>query len=338
MATVMSFYDVLGVSPTANYAQLRTAFRSRALESHPDKGGSKEAFQLVQSAFEALSQFVVRAASSSSFKPGDAAAPCGHRSEENGSSCSKRRRPAADDASVFERQEWPKKKRPRRRVPSQTPPKTPAGRKGDVAAEVEEPPAQAGADELLKDVQQVQQNRRSAGKLGVVRRPPLAEPPLACAEARSSTSEAAAAAAGAGSQQQGLEDLLLAQLHRLLQALSPELQRQVFEAEFSQAQRLQLEAWLGQRRRGATEEEIEDESVAYSRWRSGRDDAQACYLKSIRRLLHRWRGDLENQEKWRRQERRSLLRWMQRRELTMDDLLAGAACGQENNTSPSGPR
>lgn len=55
-----SFYDVLGVPPSASPQAVRTAFKRRALVVHPDKGGSKEDFQKVLVAFEVLSDFHLR--------------------------------------------------------------------------------------------------------------------------------------------------------------------------------------------------------------------------------------------------------------------------------------
>eukprot|EP00971_Amphidinium_carterae_P294388 5845048-Amphidinium_carterae.1 len=45
---------VLGVTVGASTDAVRTAYKRAALESHPDKGGSKEAFQRVALAFEQL--------------------------------------------------------------------------------------------------------------------------------------------------------------------------------------------------------------------------------------------------------------------------------------------
>ncbi|CAE7520306.1 LDJ2 [Symbiodinium sp. CCMP2456] len=50
----MSFYDVLGLQQNASLEDIRLAFKQRALEVHPDKGGTKEAFHRVYQAFETL--------------------------------------------------------------------------------------------------------------------------------------------------------------------------------------------------------------------------------------------------------------------------------------------
>lgn len=49
-----NFYHVLCISPSASVDEIRHAFRRRALEVHPDKGGSKESFHEVYQAFETL--------------------------------------------------------------------------------------------------------------------------------------------------------------------------------------------------------------------------------------------------------------------------------------------
>eukprot|EP00438_Fugacium_kawagutii_P005848 Skav231078 [mRNA] locus=scaffold524:379437:380946:- [translate_table: standard] len=52
---MVSFYDVLQVDQTATSEAIRQAFKRRALQVHPDKGGSPEAFHLVYEALETLS-------------------------------------------------------------------------------------------------------------------------------------------------------------------------------------------------------------------------------------------------------------------------------------------
>ena len=57
-----SFYEALNVSSSAAEAELRSAYRRQALATHPDKGGTPEAFRLVVAAFETLTDPVRRAA------------------------------------------------------------------------------------------------------------------------------------------------------------------------------------------------------------------------------------------------------------------------------------
>ncbi|MFC6613964.1 ferredoxin Fer [Halopenitus salinus] len=47
-------YEVLGVDPDADDGEIERAYRRRVLETHPDHGGSAEAFQDVKTAYEAV--------------------------------------------------------------------------------------------------------------------------------------------------------------------------------------------------------------------------------------------------------------------------------------------
>ena len=47
-------FDVLGVAPDAEDAEIERAYRRRAKEAHPDQGGSIEEFQRVKVAYEAI--------------------------------------------------------------------------------------------------------------------------------------------------------------------------------------------------------------------------------------------------------------------------------------------
>ena len=49
-----SFYDVLLVDRNATLEEIKLSFKRRALQVHPDKGGSKEEFHLVCQALETL--------------------------------------------------------------------------------------------------------------------------------------------------------------------------------------------------------------------------------------------------------------------------------------------
>ena len=55
-----SFYDVLLVDQTATLDEIKLAFKRRALQVHPDKGGSKEEFHLVYQALETLGEAAAR--------------------------------------------------------------------------------------------------------------------------------------------------------------------------------------------------------------------------------------------------------------------------------------
>lgn len=57
----MTLYEILGVPTDADDATIKAAYRRKAKETHPDKGGSKEAFHAVQHAYEVLSDAERRA-------------------------------------------------------------------------------------------------------------------------------------------------------------------------------------------------------------------------------------------------------------------------------------
>ncbi len=54
------YYQILGVAPDADLATLKAAFRRRALECHPDRGGSHEQMLLLNEAWEILSNPALR--------------------------------------------------------------------------------------------------------------------------------------------------------------------------------------------------------------------------------------------------------------------------------------
>ncbi|CAJ1406155.1 unnamed protein product [Effrenium voratum] len=55
-------YKALQLTRDASIAEVHKAYRRRALETHPDKGGSEQAFRLVREAFELLSDVAKRRA------------------------------------------------------------------------------------------------------------------------------------------------------------------------------------------------------------------------------------------------------------------------------------
>lgn len=60
--SVRGHYDVLGIQRTASAAEIHAAYRRRALETHPDKGGDPRDFHRVKTAFEELANESKRAA------------------------------------------------------------------------------------------------------------------------------------------------------------------------------------------------------------------------------------------------------------------------------------
>ena len=45
---------ILGVSDQSTWAEIKKAYRTKAMKNHPDKGGSAEAFRKIQGAYEVL--------------------------------------------------------------------------------------------------------------------------------------------------------------------------------------------------------------------------------------------------------------------------------------------
>lgn len=50
-----NFYEILGVSETANNDDIKKAYRKLAMEHHPDKGGDEEKFKKISEAYDVLS-------------------------------------------------------------------------------------------------------------------------------------------------------------------------------------------------------------------------------------------------------------------------------------------
>ena len=49
-----SAYEVLGIATDASDRAIKAAYRKKAAEAHPDKGGDPERFLRIQAAFEVL--------------------------------------------------------------------------------------------------------------------------------------------------------------------------------------------------------------------------------------------------------------------------------------------
>ena len=54
LSATTNLYDVLGVSKTASEDEIKQAFKKKAQQSHPDKGGDRAVFESVQQAYENL--------------------------------------------------------------------------------------------------------------------------------------------------------------------------------------------------------------------------------------------------------------------------------------------
>ena len=58
----MNYYTMLGVEPTASPDDIKSAFRAKAKQSHPDHGGSEEQFKQLNEAYDTLKDPHKRAA------------------------------------------------------------------------------------------------------------------------------------------------------------------------------------------------------------------------------------------------------------------------------------
>lgn len=65
---MLSPYRVLRIQPGCNEEELRAAYKKRALETHPDKGGNVEEFRSVKTAYEALLKAVPAASNTATKK------------------------------------------------------------------------------------------------------------------------------------------------------------------------------------------------------------------------------------------------------------------------------
>ena len=52
---MQSPYEILGVDPSASDEEIAAAFKKRSLEAHPDRGGDKESFQVLNAAMIVVS-------------------------------------------------------------------------------------------------------------------------------------------------------------------------------------------------------------------------------------------------------------------------------------------
>jgi curved DNA-binding protein len=50
----MDYYNILGVSRSANDSDLKKAFKKKSMEHHPDRGGDEEKFKQINEAYQAL--------------------------------------------------------------------------------------------------------------------------------------------------------------------------------------------------------------------------------------------------------------------------------------------
>lgn len=111
-----SFYDALEVSPDADEATIKKAYRKLALKHHPDKGGDVEKFKMCSQAYDVLSDAAKRRQYDAELRDGPAMpSSASHRWEpargwsrpqmpcsECGGTCAPGQCPFADSGNPFE--------------------------------------------------------------------------------------------------------------------------------------------------------------------------------------------------------------------------------------------
>ena len=51
----MDYYELLGVTKSSSDKELKSAFKNKAMQYHPDKGGDPEKFKQINEAYQVLS-------------------------------------------------------------------------------------------------------------------------------------------------------------------------------------------------------------------------------------------------------------------------------------------
>ena len=100
---MVSLYDVLLVERNATLDEIKLAFKRRALQVHPDKGGSKEAFHLVYQALETLAD------------------PTTRKSYDHALSTKPRTEPLARQRKTDKRNSFSKEPRSKQHIPKEMP-------------------------------------------------------------------------------------------------------------------------------------------------------------------------------------------------------------------------
>ena len=203
----MSLYDVLLVDQNATSEEIKLAFKRRALQVHPDKGGSKEEFHLVYQALETLGDPAARKKydhSLATTKTGPAPNALHPKSRKK-----KREEKHAQQATSC--------KTERKTKPQKSPGKTSAPFAGKAPSR----PTQATAKAT-----------------------PVKKSATSPCEAPSSSKPPRAAATATPAEPQSKETKLLKKIRDLLKRLPREVRNDVITNQFSQKQRVLLEKFM----------------------------------------------------------------------------------------------
>ncbi|CAE8616240.1 unnamed protein product [Polarella glacialis] len=288
MVECLSLYQVLGCEQGALFTELRICFKRRALSVHPDKGGSKEAFQQVLAAFETLADPVARAsydrrhtaavqpATTTRAERTDTEAEGGRGSQKRKRRRTGEERPQASSSSAPAGAANPhEEQQPKQQEPQQPQPQAkqstsassrdrPCQKQDDStpASQTQEPEVEKApslAEQAPADQQQQQQQQQ------VKKAPNLAEQAPADQQqqqqqqqVKKAPSLAEQAPAGQKSQRAApvSEEFLFEKLRQLLQRLPPAFRKAVI-GEIPQNMRRALELWMLDRRTQATRSDPE---------------------------------------------------------------------------------
>ncbi|CAE8683237.1 unnamed protein product [Polarella glacialis] len=213
-------YHVLGVSEQASSEEIRAAFKRHALVAHPDKGGSKDMFHAVYSAFEVLSN-------TSSRKSYDA-----RRSKSSSSNCG---RPAASDDQRTQSRET--KDSSSRSTSS----RQPANKTSEVESNsVNQSKSNARGATATANHGSSNSNSNSSSS---------SSQPSRNVGHSAAEGQQAGGSGGSKRAEPRSQESICAKLYELLKRLSVEARRRVLTASFSEGERRALEQWAKDCRR-----------------------------------------------------------------------------------------
>ena len=224
----MSLYDVLLVDQNATLDEIKLAFKRRALQVHPDKGGSKEEFHLVYQALETLGD----PASRQKYDQSLATTKTGRASHATHPQSRKRKREekhAQQAASC--------------KAKTETKPTVPVKKSTTFAGKAPSRPTQATAKATPGN-----KPTTSAGKApsrptqATAKATPGNKPTTSAGKAPSKPPRAAATAMPA--EPQSKQTKLLMKIRDLLKRLPREVRNDVITNQFSQKQRVLLEKFM----------------------------------------------------------------------------------------------
>eukprot|EP00929_Paragymnodinium_shiwhaense_P034450 TRINITY_DN18743_c0_g1_i5.p1 TRINITY_DN18743_c0_g1~~TRINITY_DN18743_c0_g1_i5.p1 ORF type:complete len:590 (-),score=132.18 TRINITY_DN18743_c0_g1_i5:62-1786(-) len=247
-------YAVLGLSFSAGIDEIRSGFKRQALQSHPDKGGTKEAFHLVMLAFETLSdpgkreRYDLKRAA----QEGAAAVPAA------AAMFSAKRRHAGMQVPKPEASAEAKAKTAAAAAKGAAP--APPGKKA--AASTSSPAAAAEAAGQADSTAPTKKRRKASSQEGKTDPAPAdnakrpadgkekssaasaSPPPPSSRKPRESPHRSSAPAAPLQRKRVRDEEDLLRELCRQLQRLTKDGRRRCITTNFSQPQRCRLERWM----------------------------------------------------------------------------------------------